>query len=284
MACYPRSRAWQIRQIQFQAWRVSADRARIAASSDQLQKSAWTWLKNKFGNARRPDPSVASTGFSAEKTAIAALGLALRPDAPRSIYRSGTDGNPSMQVHSVRYALRPHRTEPRFAMSWWRSSRDDGVTIDPNLQKEVDHLGRDLPSDPKGKDQKYRPDFNYRGGCTLLIDGENGMVRYAIVKDILSETRFFRRRQYESGDAADGFGMTFTGVRQAQFPNRLQCFIEDSERRSFPAGLLQRDYEHGQKKRMPPRQRRPRPAPAKGLRRREARRCHRRSLRPPLAA
>jgi hypothetical protein len=197
-----------------QAWRVSTDRARIASSSDQLQKCAWQWLKKKFGNDKRPDPSTESTGFAAEGTAISALGLALRRDAPRSIYRSETDGKPSVQVHSVRYALRPHQDGATV--------RDVVVEVvqrrrgyyDPELQKEVDGLDYDLPSDPSDKDQKYRPDFNFRGGCTLLIDGETGLVRYAISKDILSNARLSRRRKYESGDAMDGFGMTFTGVRQ----------------------------------------------------------------------
>ncbi len=201
-----------------QAWRVSADRNRIASSSERLQKCAWRWLKKRFGKAQRPDPSTASTGFSAERTAISALGLALWPDAPRSIYRSETDGKPSVQVHSVRYALRP---------------RQDGATIrdvvlevvqrrrgyfDPDLQKKVDGLDHDIASDPNAQDEAYRPDFNFRGGCTLLIDGETGLVRYVIIKDILSETRLSRRRKYESGDATDGLGMVFSGVR----PDRVR--------------------------------------------------------------
>jgi hypothetical protein len=196
------------------SWRISADRERIASSSEQLQKCAWRWLKKTFGAQTRHNPATEPTGFSVEQTVLSALGLALSNDAPRSIYRSDIDHLPSLQVHSVRYALRP---------------RQDGATVrdvvlevvqrrrgyfDPKRQDEVDNLDHDLTSDLKGADAKYRPDFNFRGGCTLLIDGETGFVRYVISKDILADGRLARRRRYESGDAVDALGITYQATRQ----------------------------------------------------------------------
>jgi hypothetical protein len=85
--------------------------------------------------------------------------------------------------------------------------------LDPDLQAEVDHLSTDLPSNSAIGHHNYRPDFIFRGGCTLLIDGETGLVRYVIAKDILSEERLARRRKYESGDAVSGFGVTYDRLR-----------------------------------------------------------------------
>jgi hypothetical protein len=195
------------------AWRVSNDRARIAATTDGLQYETWRWLKQRFSDQGRPNPHEESVGFQVERTPLAAMGLALRSDAPRSIYRSSSDGKPSLQVHSTRYALR---------------HRQDGVTIrdvvveivqkrrgyfDPKIQREVDGLANDLPTDPSQTKPKYRPDFHMRGGCTLLIDGETGLVRYVITKDILSEGRLGRQRKYLSGDAASDMGMAYIPAR-----------------------------------------------------------------------
>jgi hypothetical protein len=206
------SRKSKTAAIEVDAYRCSNDRARIADSSEDLQKIAWGWLKKRYGFMDRPDPSSKATGWSVERSPLAALGLALHTDAPRSIPRSAYDGKPSMNVHSVRYALRP---------------RQDGATIrdvvlevvlrrwgyyDPKIQEKVDHLKQNLPRDLKGVPPEYRPDFEFRGGCTLLIDGETGEVRYVISKDILSEGRLERRRKYETGDATSAFGMTYHAV------------------------------------------------------------------------
>jgi hypothetical protein len=198
---------------QVAAWRVSTDRARIAETSDQLQVSARNWLKTRFGRDVRRDPTKELVGWWAgERTVLSALGLALHDSAPRSLYRSEKDRMPTVQVHSVRYALRP---------------RQDGGTIrdvvveviqrrrgyfHPDLQKEVDTPGPDLPHDDEKLPAKYRPDFIFRGGCTLLIDGESGIVRYVIAKDILSQERLEQRRRYERGDATSAFGVTYAGV------------------------------------------------------------------------
>jgi hypothetical protein len=196
------------------AWRISFDRRRIAETSEQLQARTNLWIRSRFGKGKRRDPNGRrSVGYWAgEHTVLAALGLAIGPDSPRSLY-FGNDGRPSFQVHSVRYALRP---------------RQDGSTIrdlvievvqrrrgyyDRDLQKEVDRLAEPLSHDDLKVKPEYRPDFIMRGGCTLLIDGETGEPRYVVAKDILSQERIERRRLYESGDATTALGLTFDGVR-----------------------------------------------------------------------
>jgi hypothetical protein len=138
------------------------------------------------------------------------MGLALWPGAPRSIYRRRAGAEPC-GVTSLRYALR---------------QRQDGVTIrdlvmqvvqerrgylDCHVQQQVDSARtfnrktRDLPS----------PDFILRGGCTLLIDGETGLVRHVITKDILSDERLDRQRKYVRGDEASDVCLTYSRNRCA---------------------------------------------------------------------
>ena len=204
---------------QVDAWRVSSDRGRIAGNSDRLQACARNWLKSRFVGIPRRDPAKELVGWWAgERSALSALGLALGADSPRSLYRSDKDDKPTVQVHSVRYALRPRQDGSII--------RDVVVEVvqrrrgyyDANLQQEVDALKHDLPHDDRDVPKEYQPDFIIRGGCTLLIDGENGRVRYMIAKDILSQDRLERRRRYERGDAASAFGMTFDGVPDRDAP------------------------------------------------------------------
>ncbi len=210
------------RKEKVDAWRTSEDRNRIAESSERLQKCARNWLKLRFGNERRRDPAGREPvgWWAGERTVLSALGLALHDHAPGSIYRSDLDRLPTVQVHSVRYALRP-RIDGGII-------RDVVVEVvqrrrgyyDPAVQKEVDQQGHDLPHDDAEAEPRYRPDFTFRGGCTLLIDGETGRVRYVIAKDILSQERLELRRRYERGDATSGLGLTFEGLpeRDAREP------------------------------------------------------------------
>src|SRR4029077_5411239 len=42
-----------------------------------------------------------------------------------------------------------------------------------------------------------KPDFWYRGGCTLIIDPESGVVRYCVRKAITNDVRLERQRTFE---------------------------------------------------------------------------------------
>ena len=137
------------------AWRVSSDRGRIAGNSDRLQACARNWLKSRFVGIPRRDPAKELVGWWAgERSALSALGLALGADSPRSLYRSDKDDKPTVQVHSVRYALRPRQDGSII--------RDVVVEVvqrrrgyyDANLQQEVDALKHDLPHDDTGRAKK----------------------------------------------------------------------------------------------------------------------------------
>lgn len=201
-------------QKELAAWRVSMDRQRIADTSDDLQVCARDWLIRQFRKQARRDPTKELVGWWAgERTVLSALGLALSPDSPQSLYRNDNAPEPTVQVHSVRYALRPRQDG--------NVVRDVVVEViqrrrgyyDPDRQKKVDTLRSQLPHDDSEVSAEYRPDFVFRGGFALLIDGETGLVRYVIAKDILSQERLELRRRYERGDATSAFGMTFEGVQ-----------------------------------------------------------------------
>ncbi|MDB5351077.1 MAG: hypothetical protein JWN86_2324 [Planctomycetota bacterium] len=181
--------------------RVTNDRSQIASSSEELRHAAWQWFKVSLGKEVRANPSSSPIGWRSERSAISALGLALDEHAPRSIYRSETDGLPSLQIHSVRYALRPRKNGGTIRDVVVEVVQRRRGYLNPDIQREVDSLTDDLPLDSEKVNPKYRPDFTFRGGCSLVIDGESGFVRYVIARDILSDERVSSRRTYESRKA-----------------------------------------------------------------------------------
>ena len=176
-----------------------------------MQAKTWFWLKKTFGKEKRNEFS----DGPAEQTVLSALGLDLGASAVASIYRSEKDDLPSVQVHSVRYAQRPRQDGGTIRDVVVEVVQRRRGYLDAEVQREVDSLKTRLDGAIEDKNPKYRPDFIFRGGCTLLIDGETGSVRYVIIKDILSEDRLNRRRKYESGDAAEELGMTYYRLPEA---------------------------------------------------------------------
>ena len=149
------------------------------------------------------------------------IGLAIAADAPRGLVRE--QGRPAVEVHSVRLA---RRTSPG----------GDPVTdiVIELLQQRRGYLNakKQKRVDANGPPKKDRPDFIFRGGCTLLVDPSTYQVRYAINKHILSEGpgRLERQRDYMAGDG--------TGLRATYFgdPTRETAARE-------PFGLLHRPIE-----------------------------------------
>ena len=69
--------------------------------------------------------------------------------------------------------------------------------LDPDTQTRADAL---RPDSPEWQEPAFRPDFKLRGGCTLLINGETGEVRYCVSKNIVSSSRLARQRAFASGE------------------------------------------------------------------------------------
>lgn len=215
-----------------QEWMTNAPRPVIDVWNNAYRMRTWRWMYGIPQSDERPnrDASLARVvPDRAPSTYAPALGLEMRSDAPGSIYRaariySKEDGRvPTLEVHSVRIARRRvqqglTRTDLVIEMTQRRRGY-----FDPKKQAEIDRIRHgDADLDPRndrwrGED---RPDFIFRGGCTLLIDGETGRVRYCIAKDILGA----RERR---GAADDGHSRL---ARQREFS---RDFFEPSLRATY---------------------------------------------------
>jgi hypothetical protein len=190
-------------------WQTTGTREDIGERNRQYQKATWTWLREQLVNAE--------TGGEGEKAlAIAkALGLSLGNDAPSTVYRS-KDGLPSLEVHSVRAARRTHqdgRTILDLVVELVQRRRG---YLNAAKQAKAEAL-------PAGADEwdtpEFKPEFKMRGGCTLLINGETGEIRYCILKSICSEGRLARQRDFVSDTGELSLRATYsTPVPGAEVP------------------------------------------------------------------
>jgi hypothetical protein len=81
---------------------------------------------------------------------------------------------------------------------------------------------------PELSDEK-KPDFWYRGGCTLIIDLDTGKLRYCIYKRIDSETRYDRQRAFLSGRyASPSLHATYFGTSTYEEREEVFSFLHRS--------------------------------------------------------
>jgi hypothetical protein len=64
--------------------------------------------------------------------------------------------------------------------------------------------------DPAVAHEGAKPDYYFRGGCTLLVDAETGKVRYSIKKP-LDEARKERQQRYLVDEGNQGLAATYFG-------------------------------------------------------------------------
>lgn len=191
-------------------WQTTGTRDEIGARNQQYQKATWYWLREQLVNAE-------TGGEGDQALAIArALGLSLGNDAPSTVYRS-RDGLPSLEVHSVRAARRTHqdgRTILDLVVELVQRRRG---YLDPAKQAKAEALA---PGDDAWDTPEFqKPDFKMRGGCTLLINGETGEIRYCILKSICSDSRLARQRDFASDTGGLSLRATYsTPVPGAEIP------------------------------------------------------------------
>ena len=160
-------------------WQASGRREEIGKLNEQYRYIAWRWIKDNI---------------PADSEDARSLGLALGANAAPTIFR-GKDKLPSLEVHSVRTARRPVEgggTKLDLVVELVQRRRG---YFTAERQAEADAL----PPDSPRFWNDLRQDFKFRGGCTLLIDGETGDIRYCILKSVRSETRLARQRAFASG-------------------------------------------------------------------------------------
>jgi len=118
--------------------------------------------------------------------------------------------------------------------------------FDEKIQKTEDAKGiRGVPDGwPAGSDEEPqkqakngakaaampRPDFIFRGGCTLVVDLNSSEVRYSIYKNVDSDSRMARQRTFQTGQT----GNVGSGLRATYFSSQL---------RHEPFALLHRSAE-----------------------------------------
>lgn len=163
---------------------LTSDREEIWRRNDHNQYLMWKWLKT----------------VGLEDKVAKQLGLALGENAPRTIERSDKDGLPKVEVHSVRPARRvgPDGQQLTDLVVEITQSRRGYLTDEEQRAADRD------PNPP----EEY---FTFRGGCTLLIDMCTKEVRYCIGKNILSEKRLQRQREYLSPTSEQTLGATYFG-------------------------------------------------------------------------
>jgi len=176
-------------QSQTLEWQTTGTRDEIGKRNQQYQEATWNWVREQLVNAE--------TGGQEDRAlAIAkALGLSLGNDAPPTVYRGSKDGLPLLEVHSVRAARRTHqdgRTILDLVIEFVQRRRG---YLNAAKQAKADALP---PGANEWDTPEFKPDFTMRGGCTLLINGETGEIRYCILKSICSEGRLARQRDFAS--------------------------------------------------------------------------------------
>jgi hypothetical protein len=172
-------------------WQATGRREDIGKLNEQYKMIAWKWIKQNL---------------KADSEDVSSLGLALGADAPSTVFRSKFDGLPSLEVHSVRTARRPVEgggTKLDLVVELVQRRRG---YLDPKRQAEAEALPPDSPRFWKD----FLPDFRFRGGCTLLIDGETGDLRYCVLKSIRSDARLARHRAFVSGRESSSLQATYS--------------------------------------------------------------------------
>ncbi len=205
-------------------WMTNAPREVLDVRHDAYRMRTWRWMygmsdpaadgKDRGENARPPAPDRPPAEYAP------ALGLEMRPNAPGSLFRASKIYSkkvgrvPTLEVHGVRHARRVvQRGLTRTDLVIEMTQRRRGY-LDPAKQAKIDAVrDDDAFLDPRADHWKIddKPDFIFRGGCTLLIDGETGKVRYCIRKDILSDRE---RRAFPKAVVDDGHSRL---ARQREF-------------------------------------------------------------------
>jgi len=160
--------------------------------------------------------------------------LVLDKDAPQAFYRD-KQGVPALEVHSVRPARRIGPNEQIVNELVIEMTQRRYGYFDPGQQAEVD----------RGKSTPPKPDFIFRGGCTLLVDPDTAIVRYSIYKNILNDIRLERMRRFLTQAGDPSLRATYLGDPRLAYFKMVTSDPADRERslglEAF--GLLHRSSE-----------------------------------------
>ncbi|HJZ59698.1 MAG TPA: hypothetical protein VKE74_32440 [Gemmataceae bacterium] len=181
-------------------WQTTGPRDEIDGLNKKYQEITHGWIKKQL-----VDPV---TRKERSSKLARSLGLSPGDDAWNTIYRS-TDGLPALEVHSVRSTRRPLQSGRTIIDLVIEMTQRRRGYLDPEKQKRAEKLPGDSP---RWRDEEFKPDFRVRGGCTLLINSETGELRYCIAKNIRSDARLARQRDFVEGLSAPSLRATYTAA------------------------------------------------------------------------
>jgi hypothetical protein len=183
-------------------WGLSTDRRIIYEQAERSQAELHKWFT-------RPGA----------KRAARAAHLVLEKDEPGGYYRD-RNGVPRLEIHSARPARRigpDGQTVTELVIEMTQRRRG---YYDRSVQDKVD----------RGKLKKIpKPDFIFRGGCTMLVDPETAEVKYCVYKRIKSKTRLERTRTHLTEDPAPSSRATYFGDPRKTYFRRLTAGRADPD-------------------------------------------------------
>jgi hypothetical protein len=204
-------------KLTFTDWTLRADRRTVFLQMEEGERVLRSWL---YANARETDDDEGQ------------LGLLILGSSYQSLPRNRW-GQPKFEVHSIRPCNRIGPDgQQRVDLVAEIVQRRAGY-FDEKVQAAVDaaktpwlFLKRDEnPKKPRPALPK-KPDFWFRGGCSLIIDRERGDIRYCVGKSVLNNGRLEDQREFEQTGALPSAAATYFGSRDCN-PFALLHTLDD---------------------------------------------------------
>ena len=176
-------------------WGLKTAREKIFKQAERSQAILHRWFASEHG------PAISRAAHIVME----------KKDGVDSFYRD-REGFPTLEIHSVRPARRvgpDGQTVTELVVEMTQRRRG---YYDPKVQDDVDS-GRINPP-PK-------PDFIFRGGCTLLVDPDTAKVRYCIYKNINDENRLKHLRAFLTGEETPSLRATYFSDPRRTYFQRL---------------------------------------------------------------
>lgn len=174
----------QRKDDRFADWTIGTDRQRAFRSRSNLGQELHLWL-----TANPP------------RNGGASLGLRLDPHtAPLSIERDAK-GKPRFEVHAVHPCSRLGPDGQHLQDLVIEIVQRRRVMFDENDQEQIER-------EPRAS-AEIHADFYFRGGCTLIVDGRSGQIRYVIRKGIANLERLEAERKFRANPSSLQLAMTY---------------------------------------------------------------------------
>jgi hypothetical protein len=176
---------------------LSSDREQVWKVMSENRRAVWDWFLHKEG-----------------KKYAKAFGIILGR-APRTVFRD-ENGDPSVEVHSVRTALRRDGRGGIITDLVVELTQRRGGYFSEKDQKNAEKQTKLKKVKTRKEVKKLNPvpDFKYRAGCTIVIDTTNYVFRHIIRTHghVADQDEFEQVRAFLTGDA-DPSASAFAGLR-----------------------------------------------------------------------